>query len=135
MIACIGSQTRVNDWAQAGLGTVGDALDNVLMESQIGLCRTELIRPRKPWHALADVELATAEWVDWFNNQRLHTAIGDIPHPQMRCGRRVCRRRRKTSFSASVRRPSTGIALDAASIDHCCGEIVAAGTSWPQWVR
>ncbi|WP_221362271.1 integrase core domain-containing protein, partial [Streptomyces beigongshangae] len=59
--------------------TVGDALDNALMESQIGLYKTELIKPRKPWRGLADVELATAEWVDWFNNQRLHTAIGDIP--------------------------------------------------------
>ncbi|WP_455567416.1 integrase core domain-containing protein [Streptomyces bottropensis] len=49
------------------------------MESPIGLYKMELIKPRKPWHGLADVELATAEWVDWFNNQRLHTAIGDIP--------------------------------------------------------
>jgi putative transposase len=63
----------------ASIGTVGDALDNALMESQIGLYKTELIKPRKPWHGLSDVELATAEWVDWFNNQRLHTAIGDIP--------------------------------------------------------
>ncbi|MEU2288559.1 DDE-type integrase/transposase/recombinase [Streptomyces sp. NPDC013178] len=63
----------------ASIGTVGDALDNALMESQIGLYKTELIKPRKPWRGLADVELATAEWVDWFNNQRLHTAIGDIP--------------------------------------------------------
>ena len=63
----------------ASIGTVGDALDNALMESQIGLYKTELIKPRKPWHGLADVELGTAERVDWFNNQRLHTAIGDIP--------------------------------------------------------
>ncbi|WP_398928463.1 integrase core domain-containing protein [Streptomyces sp. Ag109_O5-1] len=63
----------------ASIGTVGDALDNALMESQIGLYKTELIKPRKPWHGLADVELATTEWADWFNNQRLHTAIGDIP--------------------------------------------------------
>ncbi|WP_425587768.1 IS3 family transposase [Streptomyces plumbiresistens] len=63
----------------ASIGTVGDALDNALMESQIGLYKTELIKPRKPWHGLSDVELATAEWVDWFNNQRLHTATGDIP--------------------------------------------------------
>ncbi|MFF2515559.1 integrase core domain-containing protein [Streptomyces sp. NPDC058086] len=48
-------------------------------EVYCGLYKTELIKPRKPWHSLADVELATAEWVDWFNNQRLHTAIGDIP--------------------------------------------------------
>ncbi|MFU2343173.1 IS3 family transposase [Streptomyces albidoflavus] len=63
----------------ASIGTVGDALDTALMESQIGLYKTELIKPRKPWHGLPDVELATAEWVDWFNNQRLHTAIGSIP--------------------------------------------------------
>jgi putative transposase len=49
------------------------------MESQIGLYKTELIKPRGPWRSLADVELATAEWVEWFNGRRLHTAIGDIP--------------------------------------------------------
>jgi putative transposase len=63
----------------ASIGTVGDALDDALMESQIGLYKTELIKPRRPWPGLADDELATAEWVDWFNNQRIHTAIGDIP--------------------------------------------------------
>jgi putative transposase len=63
----------------ASIGTVGDALDNALMESQIGLYKTELIKPRGPWRSLAEVELATAEWTEWFNNQRLHTAIGDIP--------------------------------------------------------
>ncbi|MFF3488891.1 integrase core domain-containing protein [Streptomyces sp. NPDC002701] len=36
-------------------------------------------KPRRPRCGLADVELGIAEWVDWFNNQRLHTAIGDIP--------------------------------------------------------
>jgi transposase InsO family protein len=50
----------------ASIGSVGDALDNALMESAIGLFKTELIKPRRPWKGLADVELATAEWVDWF---------------------------------------------------------------------
>ena len=63
----------------ASIGTVGDPLDNALMESQIGLYKTELIKLGRPRHGLADVELATAEWVDWFNNQRIHTAIGDVP--------------------------------------------------------
>ncbi|TLQ46358.1 hypothetical protein FEF34_28250 [Streptomyces marianii] len=45
----------------ASIGTVGDARANALMESQIGLYKTELIKHRKPWHGLADVELATAE--------------------------------------------------------------------------
>jgi putative transposase len=38
-----------------------------------------LIKPRGPWHSLADIELATAEWVDWFNAKRLHSAIGYVP--------------------------------------------------------
>ncbi|PZG28665.1 IS3 family transposase [Spongiactinospora gelatinilytica] len=63
----------------ASIGTVGDALDNALMESQIGLFKTELIKPGGPWHSLADVELATAEWVAWFNTTRLHSAIGHLP--------------------------------------------------------
>lgn len=49
------------------------------MESTIGLYKTELIKPRGPWRALAEVELATAEWVDWYNTTRLHSAIGHIP--------------------------------------------------------
>ena len=57
---------------------MGDALDNALMESAIGLYKTELIKPR-PWRSLAEVELATAEWVDWYNTQRLHSAIGHVP--------------------------------------------------------
>lgn len=63
----------------ASIGTVGDALDNALMESQIGLYKTELIKRRGPWRSLADVEWATAEWVEWFNTSRLHSAIGHLP--------------------------------------------------------
>jgi putative transposase len=63
----------------ASIGTVGDALDNALMESTIGLYKTELIKKDGPWKTLADVELATAEYVNWFNNKRLHTAIGGVP--------------------------------------------------------
>lgn len=48
------------------------------MESTIGLYETELIKPRGPWWSLAEVELATAEYVDWYNNRRLHLAIGGI---------------------------------------------------------
>jgi putative transposase len=63
----------------ASIGTVGDALDNALMESTIGLYKTELIKPRRPWRSLAQVELATAEWIDWYNHHRLHSAIGHHP--------------------------------------------------------
>ncbi|WP_420497446.1 integrase core domain-containing protein [Parafrankia sp. FMc2] len=63
----------------ASIGTVGDALDNALMESTIGLYKTELIKPRRPWRTLPEVELATAEWADWYNHRRLHGEIGHIP--------------------------------------------------------
>jgi putative transposase len=63
----------------ASIGTVGDALDNALMESTIDLYKTELIKRSGPWRGLADVELATAEWVDWYNATRLHSAIGHVP--------------------------------------------------------
>jgi putative transposase len=63
----------------ASIGSVGDALDNALMESAIGLYKTELIKRRGPWRTLAEVEIATAEYVDWFNSTRLHSELGHIP--------------------------------------------------------
>ncbi|MGW6218102.1 IS3 family transposase [Streptomyces sp. NPDC055109] len=64
----------------ASIGTVGgDAYDNSLMESTIGLFKTELIKPRRPWKKLSEVELATAEWVDWYCHRRLHSGIKHTP--------------------------------------------------------
>ncbi len=63
----------------ASIGSVGDAYDNALMESTIGLYKTELIKPQRPWKTLAAVELATAEWADWCNHRRLHGEIGHVP--------------------------------------------------------
>jgi len=62
------------------VGTVGDALDNALMESTIGLFKTELIdrRPRT-WAGPAEVETETADWVHWFNTERLHSSINYLP--------------------------------------------------------
>ena len=50
-----------------------------LAESINGLYKTELIRPRRPWRTIEEVELATAEWVHWFNLRRLYEYCGDIP--------------------------------------------------------
>ncbi|MGW2183725.1 IS3 family transposase [Streptomyces sp. NPDC001732] len=63
----------------ASIGSVGDAYDNALMESTIGLYKTELIKPQRPWKTLSQVELATAEWVDWYCHRRLHGEIGHLP--------------------------------------------------------
>ena len=64
--------------AAPSVGAVGDAYDNALAESEIGLFKTEVIRQRGPWRHLDDVEIATLEWVDWHNHRRLHTACADL---------------------------------------------------------
>jgi putative transposase len=63
----------------ASVGSRGDSHDNALAESIIGLFKTELVRNRGPWRGIDDLELATLEWVDWFNNRRLFHALGRIP--------------------------------------------------------
>ena len=69
--------------ADAGIapsvGSQGDAYDNALAESVIGLFKTEVIQRKGPWRSLEAVEFATLVWVDWFNNRRLLGPIGDIP--------------------------------------------------------
>ena len=64
------------------VGSVGDAYDNALMESIIGLYKTECVRPG-PFHAgpfktLSEVEFATMAWVDWYNHRRLHATLGMV---------------------------------------------------------
>ena len=61
------------------IGSVGDAYDNALAESVIGLFKTELIHPNRPWKTVDQVEIATLRYVDWFNTTRLHEGNGDIP--------------------------------------------------------
>ena len=65
------------------IGTVGDAYDNALAESVIGLFKTELIKPRGPWRTAGQVELATLHYVDWYNHRRLFETCGDIPPAEL----------------------------------------------------
>ena len=69
--------------AEAGIepsvGSVGDSYDNALAETIIGLYKTEVIRQQGPWRGIDAVELATLEWVDWFNHRRLLEPIGNMP--------------------------------------------------------
>ena len=64
------------------MGSVGDSYDNALAETVIGLFKTEVIRRRGPWRSFEAVEIATLEWVDWFNHRRLLEPIGNIPPAQ-----------------------------------------------------
>ena len=69
--------------AKAGIepsvGSVGDAYDNALAETINGLYKTEVIRRRKSWRTMDEVEMETLKWVDWFNHRRLLEPIGNIP--------------------------------------------------------
>jgi transposase InsO family protein len=69
--------------ADAGIGTsvgsLGDSYDNVLAESVIGLFKTEVINFLGPWKSMAQVKWETLQWVSWYNNERLHSAIGHRP--------------------------------------------------------
>lgn len=64
---------------ETSVGSRGDSYDNALAESVIGLYKTEVIRHEGPWKGLEEVEFATLEWVDWFNNVRLLEPIGYVP--------------------------------------------------------
>lgn len=67
------------DGIAPSIGTVGDAYDNALMETINGLYKSECIRTTifhdGPYKTIADVEYATAGWVDWYNNRRLHGSL------------------------------------------------------------
>ena len=69
--------------AQAGIepsvGSKGDSYDNALAETINGLYKAELIHRRAPWRTKESVELATLQWVSWFNHHRLLEPIGYIP--------------------------------------------------------
>jgi putative transposase len=61
------------------VGSRGDSYDNALAEAVNAAYKTELINRGKPWRYIDDVELATAEWVFWYNEERLHEALGYVP--------------------------------------------------------
>ncbi|QIO08592.1 IS3 family transposase [Acinetobacter lanii] len=64
---------------RASVGTTGDSYDNALAETMNGLYKTEVIEYLKAdWQGLADVQLATLNWVDWFNKERVHSALGYV---------------------------------------------------------
>jgi putative transposase len=69
--------------AEAGIassvGSVGDAYDNALAETIIGLYKTEVIEQLEPWYSMTHVEIETVDWVDLFNNRRLLEPIGNVP--------------------------------------------------------
>lgn len=65
--------------ALASIGSVGDSYDNAMAESVIGLYKTECVTIDGPFRTVNELELATLSWMHWYNEQRLHSAIGYVP--------------------------------------------------------
>lgn len=69
--------------AEAGIdpsvGSVGDSYDNATAETIIGLFKTEVINFMGPWKSMGQIEWQTMAWVNWYNSERLHSAIGYVP--------------------------------------------------------
>ena len=60
----------------ASVGTVGDSYDNALAETVNGLYKTEIIYSKRVWPSATAVEIATLDWVHWWNTRRLHEHLG-----------------------------------------------------------
>ena len=78
------TQTLMLEGLMPSIGTVGDAYDNALAETTIGLYKTECIRADSPFRdgpleTAADVEKITSEWVHWYNTSRLMHRLGRRP--------------------------------------------------------
>ena len=73
------TERLAEEGAVCSVGSRGDSYDNALAESVNGLYKTEVIRKRGPWRSFEQLELATARWVEWYNQRRLHSSIGMVP--------------------------------------------------------
>ncbi len=73
------TQRLADEGAMTSVGSRGDSFDNALAEAVNGLYKAELIGRRGPWRTAEQVELATLEWVGWWNQRRLHGALDHLP--------------------------------------------------------
>lgn len=65
--------------AVASVGSKGDSYDNAMAEAFNSLFKAELVRNKGPWRGRDDFEIATVEYIDWYNNRRLHGELGHLP--------------------------------------------------------
>jgi len=63
----------------ASVGSKGDSYDNAMADAFNSLFKAELVRNQGPWRSIDDLEIAVAEYIDWFNHRRLHGEIGLVP--------------------------------------------------------
>jgi putative transposase len=96
------TQTLTDHGVLASVGSVGDAYDNALAESFVDSFKTELIADRV-WKTRSQLELAVVEYIGWFNHDRLHEALGDVPPAEMED---LYAPRTETNISLSIKRGS-----------------------------
>ncbi|WP_189225970.1 IS3 family transposase [Saccharothrix coeruleofusca] len=65
--------------AVTSVGGKGDSYDNAMVEAFNSLCKAELVHNKGPWRGIDDLEIATVEYIDWYNNRRLHGELGHLP--------------------------------------------------------
>jgi putative transposase len=65
--------------AVASVGSKGDSYDNAMAEALNSIYKAELIRNLGPWHGIDDLEMATVEYIDWYNHRRIHGEINYVP--------------------------------------------------------
>jgi putative transposase len=73
------TERRAEAEAVASVGSRGDSYDNAMAEALNSLFKAELVRNRGPWRDINHLEVAVAEWVDWYNHRRLHGELGHVP--------------------------------------------------------
>ena len=73
------SQRLAEAGAVASVGSKGDSYDNAMAEALNSLYKAELVRNKGPWRGLDDLEMATVEYIDWYNNRRLHGELDHVP--------------------------------------------------------
>jgi putative transposase len=73
------AERLAGEGAVRSVGSKGDSFDNAAAESLNSLYKRELIDPKKDWEGVDDVMLATMDWVQWYNEERIHSYSGDMP--------------------------------------------------------
>jgi putative transposase len=73
------TQRLADTGAVASVGSKGDSYGNAMAEAFNSLYKAELVRNKAPWRGLDDLEIATVEYIDWYNNRRLHGELGHVP--------------------------------------------------------
>jgi hypothetical protein len=65
------------------VGSKGDSYDNAMAEALNGTYKAELVKLHRPWRTRHQLEVATIEWIDWYNHRRLHREIGLVPPAEL----------------------------------------------------